>query len=235
MTAAIRVVLTALGLYTATLEAQRPVADSRAVWYDHRLVRDLAGDGRPDTLRVVARGHAMDSQHVVLTIRGVGHQLFRDEWSTQDDFRDYQLPADSTGVSRDSLARIERNRLNAIFDLAGFEPVSAIRWRDEWPPVWSGCDGDPRDCIAFYLRYERDTLARVRRGLPAAPSEAAEYEAFLARIDSAQFDTSQVRRLAAEIRRSKAPTFSFSYGYETTRTIIWSPSARRFLPIFECC
>lgn len=216
-----------------TLAAQPPRA-RRPLWHAVRAIRDVTGDGRADTLTLVARGARADSLDVTFRIRGAGRELFRDDWNTADQFLEERDLPPGQRASADSLARIVRRDMDGFFADAQFEPASALPFATRWPPLSRDCDADPRDCVAFYLRYEREVAARVRRGQDSVPAGAG-YAEFIARIDRAPFDTALVRRVGDEMRRRALPAFTFSYGYETSRTIVWSPLARRFFPVFECC
>lgn len=51
-------------------------------------------------------------------------------------------------------------------------------------------------------------------------------------MSRAAFDTLRVLAIAKEIQRLRLPTFIFSYGYESTEIITWSPMERRFFEVF---
>src|SRR5262245_14256829 len=185
--------------------------DQAAVLYRRSVGRDLTGDNTPETLTVVAQGRSLDSASVTLTIRGMGRELFRDSWDTSDQFVEERTLA-AQPPSRDSLSRMARRRLDDLFSEEAFD--HSIELQGPWSPVTSDYEGDARGCIAFYLRFERDTAARVRRGLPPTPPAGPEYADFIERIDAAPFDTAFVRRIGADMRTRRVLAFTFSYGYE---------------------
>lgn len=195
----------------------------------------MTGDGRPDTLLLEARGRQPDDLDVTFTIRGAGRELFRDEWNTADQFAEEERPSPGQHVSSDSLAHMVRREMNAFFAPSNFESAARLPFEPHWPPMSSDCDGDPRNCVAFYLRYERAAAARARQGQDSTPPAGLAYAAFINRVDHAAFDTGYVRRIGEDMRQRRLAAFTFAYGYETTRTITWSALAGRFFPVFECC
>jgi uncharacterized glyoxalase superfamily protein PhnB len=40
--------------------------------------------------------------------------------------------------------------------------VAELEFRESWPPIYDECGGDPRDCIAYVLRYEAVTAVSKR-------------------------------------------------------------------------
>jgi len=222
-------------LVSATLTACRGSQARARPWHSVQLVRDMTGDGRPDTLTLEARGTRPDSLDVTFVIRGNGHELFRDAWNNADEFADERNAQPAKRISPDSLARRVRHEMDTFFDAANFASAASLQSAPTWPPVSFDCKGDPRDCIAFHLRYERGVAARARRGQDSTPASTPEYGAFIDSLEHAPFDTAYVRRVVDEMRQRGLPAFTFSYGYETTRSITWSPMAGRFFPVFECC
>lgn len=149
---------TAAVVDAATGQATR----SQPVWYRAQVARDLTGSGRPDTLFLEARGPRPDSLHVVFLVRTDGREVYRQGWSTEYDFQDYDFPGEASARS-DSMARIERRRLGAFLASERFAPLDTSQAKEPWE-VGGGCEGvgDPRDCIAWYLR----SRPRSAGGLP---------------------------------------------------------------------
>ena len=202
-------------------------------FYRVQRVLDVTGDGRPDTLALEAFGTKPYSLDFVFSIRSHGREIFHDAWNNRDQFTDYG-PAELN--DRVAVARVVRSGMATFFESKAFEPIALQDSIVNWTPTASAeCDGNALDCVTFYLRFEKDTAARVARGLPATPETGPPYGEFIKAIDASPFDTALVRHIRADWRTSKALTFTYSHGYETTRTIAWSGVAHRFFPVFECC
>jgi len=202
-------------------------------WHRVQRVIDMTGDGRSDTLTLTAFGTQPDTLNLELRIRSGGRVIFADHWLNSDEFIDY----DSAMVkNRQALARDVRHKMDAFFDDGNFEPIRGdTTLRSDWHVETEPDCGMPLDCVAFELRHEQATAARVARGLPAEPDGPAAYGPFIDGIMRSPFDTALVRRIGAEWRGSRALSFTYTHGYETTKTIVWSAIARRFFTVFECC
>jgi hypothetical protein len=210
----------------------RPVTPKRPF---HRVQRtiDITGDGRPDTLSLEAFGAKSDSLDFILRIRAMGREVFRDEWNNSDQFTDYEPSRLNDHIK---LARLVRRGMATFFATEAFAPITEPDKLAQWKPSGDmGCEGEMLDCLTFYLRFEKATAARVARGLPATPAAGPAYGEFLRAIDASPFDTALVKRVGSEWRTSKALTFTYAHGYETTRTVVWSSTLFRFIPTFECC
>lgn len=210
----------------------KAVTPNRSFYHVRRII-DVTGDGRPDTLSLEAFGAKPDSLDFVLRIRAMGREVFRDEWNNADQFTDYEPSRLNDQVE---IARLVRRGMATFFATKAFGPITDQEKLAQWTPSGDmGCEGAMLDCLTFYLRFEKDTAARVARGLPATPAAGSAYSEFLEAIAASPFDTALVKRVGSEWRTSRALEFTYSHGYETTRTVVWSSALFRFVPIFECC
>jgi len=176
---------------------------------------DFAGDGRPFTVTVDARGPAADSMRVALRITRGDTVFHRADWSTVMYGR-----YDARPVSRDSTRRRVDAQLARLLADSAFRPVSAF--------LGGAANRDRllRETIAFDVAVDAE---RRRRGLTPAdtlPTEAAQ-------SPPPTTDTLRVRTLAAALR--DAPAFRYFTGGEATYAIAWSAAEHRFVVVFACC
>lgn len=234
-----RVTLTFLGAVMATA-ALVPVAMGQAtrsppVWYRAQVARDLTGEGRPDTLLLEARGTRPDSLHVVFRIRSEGREVYRLAWSNEDEFGDFPLPRE-TRPRADSMARVTKRRFDAFLSADRLAPLDSSQATDPWKMgEGHACQGDPRDCIAWYLRFEAQVRRRLAAGRDSLPRPGMAYRAFVDSIEAAPFDTARVRAIWTDMRLHTPYTLTMSYGYESTVVIAWSQLAKRFFVLSSCC
>lgn len=202
-------------------------------WHRVQRVIDITGDGKPDTLSLTAFGTEPDTLHIVLQIHSAGRVVYTDRWVNTDEFIDYDS---ATVRDRRALARDVRRKLDSFFADSNFSQIREDTTIGASSNTATGSDcGMPLECVASDLRFEHATRARVRRGLSPTPSTSSAYYDFMERVERSPFDTALVRRIGAEWRTSRALSFTYSHGYETTQTIVWSGVARRFFRVYECC
>ena len=190
----------------------------------------MTGDGKPDTLIFEAFGKKPDSLEMIFRIRVNGREAFREEWNNSDEFRD---PDESLPISRATVANKVRKEMAEFFAESNFRSSRELTFNPHWTGTGANCDGEPRDCISFYLRFERDSAQRRGNGLKPVPDNPTDYDAFIHHVDSSPYDTALVERIGSEMQHGNALAFTYGLGYETTRTIVWSGVARRFFPVFE--
>jgi len=210
-------------------------AHPQPVWYRADIARNLTSDGRPDTLLLEARGTRPDSLHVLFRIRSNGREVYREAWSNGDEFEDLDLPEEPRARA-DAIAGYARMRLEAFLSPDRFASLDTSQAKEPWK-IGQGhvCQGDPRDCIAYYLRFEAQVRRRLAAGRDSVPQPGNAYAAFDDSIRAAPFDTAGVRAIWADMRQHTAYSFTMSYGYETTLVIAWSQHAQRFFIHFACC
>lgn len=176
---------------------------------------DLAGDGRPFTLAVDARGPAPDSMRVALRITRGDTVLHRADWRTT-----LYGVYDATRPSADSTRRRVAQHLARLLADSAFRPARAFLGGA------SNVDAMLREAIAFDVQVDAE---RTRRGL--APADTLPVAA--AQSPAAAADPARVRALVAELR--DAPAFRYYAGGEASYVVAWSRAERRFVVVFACC
>lgn len=190
--------------------------DGTAGWYDRRRVLDATGDGVPDTLQLIARGPTADSLVVLLIVRRQGDSSIVAAWRSDYDFVDPPDELRVPGPTRDSTIRARYDRVLRDAAVESFSDSTLTR---PWvvPEVFFDCEGNAQHCVML------DALARAH---PAV------------RLDSLAglpFDTVEARRVVADLSTRNLVTLTFSCGYESTESVVWSPVIRRFITVFACC
>ena len=159
-----------------------PSLAQRPLWYSIRAVWDMTGGGGSDTLLLEARGRRPDSLAMTFVIRGEGRVLFRDE------YRDWLDATPSSHASLDSLAQRVRRDMDAFFAAKNFESAATLPFEERWPPVSTDCDGDPRNCVSFWVRYEREVAMRVKQGHDSTPASGQSIRSRVVRYDICSAD-----------------------------------------------
>ena len=192
------------------------LADGLSRWYERSRILDATGDGLPDTLRLTARGTRTDSLRVTLVVRSREGESLLASWLSDYDLIDPPDEVRTPGPARDSTLRAWYDR---VLDEAAVEPFADTTLGKPWvpkPPFWD-CQDNVHNCLMIQMierehpRVRYDSLV----GLP--------------------FDTVTARRVVAELASRKLVALTYSYGYESTETVIWSPLLRKFLYVFSCC
>ena len=97
---------------------------SAAPWWDKTIARDLTGDGRPESLRLMAYGQRPESLRVTLSISSVDHAvLYTISWPSAGYFA-HEGPIDSISHSR--LAAQVREELSGFFSDDAFGTVGVV-------------------------------------------------------------------------------------------------------------
>jgi hypothetical protein len=199
-------------------------------WYAVHTVRDMTGDGHADTLTLEAFGNRPDSLLMFFRIRGGDRDLFHLEWSSGERYLDLMYDHGKPTISLDSLTRLVHSEMDEFFESTKFENAASLPFEKTWHVQPDG--DDPRDYVAYQLRYDREIAARRKRGELREPKTLDERVALDRKVRHSPFDTSRVRAIGREMQRSGLPAFTFSYGYESTEAITWSPTARKFFEVF---
>jgi hypothetical protein len=199
-------------------------------WYAVHTVRDMTGDGHADTLTLEAFGNRPDSLLMFFRIRGGDRDLFHLEWSSGERYLDLMYDHGKPTISLDSLTRLVHSEMDEFFESTKFENAASLPFEKTWHVQPDG--DDPRDYVAYQLRYDREIAARRKRGELREPKTLDERVALDRKVRHSPFDTSRVRAIGREMQRSGLPAFTFSYGYESTETITWIPTARKFFEVF---
>ncbi len=191
------------------------------VWFHNTVTRNLTSTARPDTLELTAVGHQPDSLNVSLVIKVDGRVAYRDTWKSVYYFQ-YDDPV--TKLPRMYVDSVVRAELNRFFS-DNFGPVDTADLRK---PVGENGDG-ARSRIARQLKEDR---YMQQHGIGTRDDlSPGDYQA----IVRMPVDTSEVAAIAADILRRTKIAFTYFSGGESTQTIAWSPSRRRFFSVWGCC
>lgn len=215
-----------LAIASFQLMVVRSVQSLDSVWYRAIDVRDLTGDGIPDTLILRATGHRVDSLQVTLDIRSQGRGLYHEAWLSNWYF---QYDAPLYRIDEQTKRSRVFHHLRAFFRPESFALLDTAGAGRPWRP--SEDDRDPRNSIAFDFKYGRALDSLMRTHVPRDSAQS------IARRDAltASLDSSYILRVWQDLARRRPMTFTFFSGGEYTRTIVWSPVVRRFVIVFSCC
>jgi hypothetical protein len=203
-----------------TVPCLRVTEDAAAIGRDTVCFRaerahDFAGDGRPFTIAVEARGPRHDSLQVVLRIVRGDTVLYRDAWNTVLYGRYDARPVDADSARR----RVEQHLARLLAD-------SAFRPTIELLAGASDRERKLRETLAFDV-----SVAEERRRRRLGPTSRLPES--VRQSPRPTTDTGRVRALAAELRDRAA--FRYSAGGEATYAVAWSPAERRFVVVYSCC
>jgi hypothetical protein len=190
--------------------------DGAAGWYDRSRVLDVTGDGMPDTLQLIARGARTDSLVMTLLVRSQGDTSILAAWRSDYDFIDPPDEIKLPGPARDSTLRARYDR---VLQSAVVEPYSDSTLGQPWIPsrtFWD-CEGNAHHCVMVQMNEREHPNVRIDslEGLP--------------------FDTVAARRVVTDLAARRLVSLTYSYGYESTESVVWSPVLRTFLLVFACC
>jgi len=197
---------------------QTPSADS--VWHESHVLQDVTADGVADSLALRFVGRDIDALTVSFEIWSGGGRLHSEAWLS---FRYFRYPPRNElrtwtlDAKRDKLSQ----EWSKFFDESAFASASSIPDRPE----------GPREVISFFLAYDAVLDSLLAQGQDSALARPAARSAGWA----ASSDDPRVREIWAAILRSDPVTFRFHSGNETTKTLSWSPSERRFRRVYSCC
>ncbi len=198
-----------------------PSAATGQVWLQKEVVRDLTGDGAPDTLQLTAVGRQSDSLTISLVIRVAGRVAYRDTWKSIYYFQ-YDLPIHTLRrVYIDSLVRAE---LNGFFSPESFQPPDTQH-------LVESADEDEHGARSHIAREMKQGRYLREHGIARDQLSTSDYRA----IDRITVDSGEVNAIANDILRHTKLAFTYFSGGEDTRTIAWSTLKRRFYVIWGCC
>jgi hypothetical protein len=126
--------------------------DARPLWYERTRPLDLTGDGRPDSVRLVALGARPDSLQLTLSFVVGGQEKLREHWHSS-----YEM------ALWDSASRTEarlRSRLDSLLDGVRVRRMDepGVRLMAEDSALLSAVQPEPTHLISFAYGYE----SRVR-------------------------------------------------------------------------
>ena len=177
---------------------------------------DLTRDGSPERLLVTARGPRYDSLDVRLEIRGAGDSLlYEARWGSElYFFYDPAAGQPDSAIQRKVVQAIDRLLHDSAF----------VRPRVAGPKGVMPVDTSVvRYDLAEYDWRKANGVGPFAELPPAADPG----------IDGMRIEPARVMRIAGET--AAEPSFTFFSGGELTRTLVWSPTERRFVRVFECC
>jgi hypothetical protein len=197
-------------------------AANAQVWFHKTVTRDLTGSARPDTLELTAIGHQPDSLNVSLVIKVAGRVAYRDTWKSVYYFQ-YDDAVEK--LPRAHVDSVVRAHLNKFF---GDDDLGSVDTADLRKPAGENEDG-ARSRIARQLKEDR---YMQQHGIGSRDDlSPGDYQA----IRRMPVDTSEVTAIATNILRHTKVSFTYFSGGESTQTIAWSPSRRRFFSVWGCC
>jgi len=183
---------------------------------------DFTGDGRPEEVKIRARGTRSDALEVTLRIEDPRDSvLYSDRWNSAA----YLKYADArTRANRRAVRALVQSELERVLaDSNVGEPVAARlgRVRDE-------------ERLAS-LRYDiAEATWQQRHGRPGdAAIPAAEQDSVEALVRSLA-ERARVQRILADVDATRR-YFFYSRGGEDRLAVAWSPSERRFVKFWRCC
>ena len=203
-------------------------------WYEASSLADYTGDDIADTLRVRAFGNHVDSLRLVMTVVGLGRELFRLEWTSGGMLTDYPPDTTSTVAEREDRVRAAMRALVATNDNDVFDVDLMYGWTGggpEWAPVGIMGSSDPRDHIAYELTFDSVLTQQVASGMDS--TRAREQARAAAR--NGPWPTDRVRAIWKDMVERTPLWLNFSTGYENGWIVAWSNRAERFFVINRCC
>ena len=123
-----------------------------ALWYDETRALDLTGDGRIDSVRLVATGERPDSLQISLLLLVAGEEKLREEWGSS-----YELAlVDSASRTIPRVDTVLRARLDSVLASVDVEPLDAsgARLMAEDSAILSALEPRPNHRISFSYGYE---------------------------------------------------------------------------------
>lgn len=180
----------------------------------HAASRDLTGDGRPEQVRVTARGPSYEKLDVRLAILdAAGAELYAHAWTTDSYFK-YTEPAQRSAAADRRKVETQLARLVADTAFTHRFTVDARGRRSEIDTA----------AIRYHLA---ETALAERQGGGAAGRPV------LSAVDASKVADTLVTRVADDVRGK--PSYTYFAGGEETYTIRWSERLRRFVRVFACC
>ena len=183
---------------------------------------DFTGDGRPEEVKIRARGTRSDALEVTLRIEDPRDSvLYSDRWSSAAylKYADARTRADRRAVRALVQSELER----VVADTNFGEPVAARLRRARNEERLASLRYDVAEAI-WQGRHRRAGEA----GIPV--SEIDSVEALVRTLR----DPGRVQRLLADVNGTDR-YFFYSRGGEDRLAVAWSPSERRFVKFWRCC
>ncbi len=179
-------------------------------WFAASRELEMSGDNLPDTLLVVAEGRHVDSLVVHLSAIVGGDTILLTAWDAAYMLIDPPDSARALGPSREAYVR---SQLASTLDEARVAPFTGAPVLTTWPQLSADptCGEEEPDCL----------LAAIASAAGTAIHEDA--------------DDAWKLAVVADLARPGRLALTFSYGYESTESHVWSPFAKKFFLAFSCC
>jgi len=204
--------------------------------YQNVVLRDMTGDGVPDTLTFEATGNRADSMIYAFTIRSAGRVVYDENWPNTSEIRDgYPAPASpSPSQTKESATTLVKRRVASFFDAAMFRAYApSPADTAKTPGAYVCAMGNVSGCIGADLQYANAAAARKRQSrhdtLPPNPNDVT---AFLDTLTRTPFDTAYMKRIVAGFRADLPVVFTCRLSNEEPVGLAWSRVAKRFFIIF---
>src|SRR5690348_6948144 len=132
-------------LIALAIGVPRSQAVSDSVWFRRSVARyDLTGDGKPETLTLIAHGSRVDSLRIEFTIRSAGKTVYDDSWLSTSYFQ-YDDPIDS--IPEPVKRRRVFDELRKFLRAGNFEPLDRSDAQNPGPT-------DAVETIAFSISFD---------------------------------------------------------------------------------
>ncbi len=200
-------------------------------WKSVQVVRDVTGDGLPDTLILEGRGSKLDSLTMTFTIRSRGEVVYRDSWGAQYLARGFE--GHLQDLPKDSVWRRMSSYFNNFFASSAF----TIPWRSYLEERAPSCIGTRRALLAC-IREELADFSRARieaRGDSGSSTSLANDDSFARELSALSGNDQALSQFVDLIARdlAKRGTTDFDYwrGYESRSALVWNSRYRRFFDV----
>jgi hypothetical protein len=185
---------------------------------------DLTGDGRPERLRVIARGPGFQSLDVRLEIRGADERLlYLARWNAERYFHYDGL----AGKADSTIERIVRGHVDRLLADTAF--VARVAYDPRGRPAAVDTEAVRYDLAEMDVRRRRGVADTMPSPTNLVIHVAEDSGGVRTRADV----SARVRTLATEL--ATRPRFTYFAGGEETYSLAWSDSERRFVRVFACC
>ena len=154
---AVGIAIAAQGCPSSERPAREVTSESVAItspgpWYQRTRSLDVTGDGKADSVRLVALGTRPDSLRVALSLVVDGQEKHREAWGTS-----YELALlDSAARGSADLDSVVRAKLDSVLASVAMERLDApgVRLMAEDTAVLAGLDARPTHRVSFSYGYE---------------------------------------------------------------------------------
>src|SRR5690349_12153997 len=133
------------------------VAQAQPLWFRRVMMRDVTGDGQPDSLILSAFGTHSDSLKIAFTIVSKGSEVFRESWHSDDELVDPPFPPHPPVGVVDSFMRAT---LDSFFSHTEIAPFDSADVNSRFGP--SDCPIDAPGCDSIVADVRRNAKVVFR-------------------------------------------------------------------------